>query len=85
MIARRLPSGPFDAVAWSASSMREILAVTFLGGQIRQALLADFLRPLDRALPSPFLRRPVLFHRMNEVMRDCVAQAPAGTLAVSLP
>ena len=76
-------AGPFDAVAWSAALMREILAVTFLGGQVRPGLLADFLRPLDRALPSPFLRRPVLFHRMNEVMRDCVAQAPAGTLAAA--
>jgi hypothetical protein len=83
VIARCLPAGPFDAVAWSATLMREILAVTFLGGRVRPALLADFLRPLDRALPSPFLRRPVLCHRMNEVMRDCVAQAPAGTLAAA--
>jgi len=83
VIARRLPTGPFDAVAWSATVMREILAVTFLGDRVRPGLLADFLRPLDRALPSPFLRRPVLFHRMNEVMRDCVTQAPAGTLAAA--
>ena len=51
--------------------------------RVRPGLLADFLRPLDRALPSPFLRRPVLFHQMNEVMRNCVAQAPAGTLAAA--
>jgi cytochrome P450 len=83
VIVRRLPTGPFDAVAWSAALMREILAVTFLGGRVRPRLLADFLRPLDRALPSPFLRRPVLFHRMNEVMRNCITQAPAGTLTAA--
>ena len=84
MVARCLPSGPFDAVAWSATLMREILGVTLLGGRVRPELLADFLGPLDRALPAPFLRRPVLFRRMNEAMRDCIAHAPAGTLAVGL-
>jgi cytochrome P450 len=44
-------------------------------------LLADFLRPLDRALPALFMRWPVLFHRMNQVMARRIAQAPAGTLA----
>lgn len=83
VIARCLPTGSFDAVAWSAALMREILAVTFLGGRVGPGLLADFLRPLDRGLPAPFMRRPVLFHRMNEVMRDCITQAPAGTLAAA--
>lgn len=80
VVARCLPSGPFDAVAWSAALMREILTVTLLGGRLRPKLLADFLDPLDRALPAPFLRRPVLFRRMNAAMRDCIAHAPAGTL-----
>ncbi len=83
VVARCLPTGSFDAVAWSAALMREILAVTFLGGRVRPGLLADFLRPLDRALPAPFIRRPVLFHRMNEVMRDCIAQAVPGTVAAA--
>ncbi len=80
VIVRRLPTGSFDAVEWSAALMREILAVTLLGGRAGPGLLADFLRPLDRALPAPFVRRPVLFRRMNEVIRDCITQAPAGTL-----
>jgi cytochrome P450 len=83
VIARCLPAGPFDAVAWSAALMREILGAVFLGGQAHRRLLADFLRPLDRALPSPFLRRPVLFHRMDQVLRQRIAQAPAGTLAAA--
>jgi len=83
VITRRLPAGPFDAVAWSAALMREILAATFLGGQASQRLLGEFLRPLDRAMPSPFLRRPVLFHRMNQVLRERIAHAPGGTLAAA--
>ncbi|HEY0934069.1 MAG TPA: cytochrome P450 [Trebonia sp.] len=83
VVVRSLPSGPFDAVAWSAALMREILEVTLLGGRVRPGLLADFLDPLDRALPAPFLRRPVLFHRMDKAMRDCIAQAPADTLAAA--
>ena len=81
VVARCLPSGPFDAVTWSAMLMREILGVSLLGGRVRPELLADFLGPLDRALPAPFLRRPILFRRMNEAMRDCITHAPAGTLA----
>ena len=34
VIARCLPTGSFDAVAWSAALMRDILAVTFLGGRV---------------------------------------------------
>jgi len=83
VIARRLPAGPFDTVAWSSALMRDILAATLLGGTVEPALLARFLRPLDRALPAPFLRRPVLFRRMNRALRHCIEQAPAGTLAAA--
>jgi cytochrome P450 len=83
VVARSLPSGPFDAVAWSAALMRDILEATLLGGRVRPGLLASFLDPLDRALPAPFLRRPVLFRRMNAAMRDCIRHAPAGTLAAA--
>lgn len=83
VVERCLPTGSFDAVAWSAALMREVLGLTFLGGQVAPRLLADFLRPLDRALPAPFIRRPVLFHRMNRVMARRIAQAPAGTLAAA--
>jgi cytochrome P450 len=83
VIVRCLPSGRFDAVAWSAALMREILAVTLLGGAVEPALLARFLSPLDRALPAPFLRRPVLFRHMNRALQHCIAQAPDGTLAAT--
>ena len=80
VVTRCLPSGPFEAVAWSASLMREILQATLLGTRVSPGLLASFLDPLDHALPAPFLRRPVLFRRMNRAMRDCITHAPAGTL-----
>jgi cytochrome P450 len=83
VISRSLPTGSFDAVAWSAALMRDILGAVFLGSGAHQRLLGDFLRPLDRAMPSPFLRRPVLFHRMDHVLRQRIAQAPAGTLAAA--
>lgn len=83
VVMRRLPSGSFDAVAWSASLMREILRVTLLGGQVGPRLLAGFLRPLDRALPVPFVRRPILFRRMDQAIRRLIVEAPAGTLAAA--
>jgi cytochrome P450 len=81
VVATHLPAGPFEAVAWSAALMRDILATTFLDGHIRPRLLASFLRPLDHPLPAPLLRRPVLFRRMNRVIGQRIAQAPAQTLA----
>jgi cytochrome P450 len=83
VISRHLPRGSFDAVAWSAALMRGILGVTFLGDRVPAQLLADFLRPLDRPLPAPFLRRPVLFHRMNGAVRQQIAEAPEGSLAAA--
>ncbi|HEY0718778.1 MAG TPA: cytochrome P450 [Streptosporangiaceae bacterium] len=83
VIVGQLPSGAFDSVTWSATLMRAILAATLLGGVVEPALLSQFLSPLDRALPAPFLRRPVLFHRMNGVLRRCIAQAPDGTLTAA--
>ncbi len=83
VIARRLPTGAFEAVAWSAALMREILGTTLLGGGVAPQLLADFLRPLDRGLPAPFLRRPVLFRRLNHAVRQQIAAAPEGTLAAA--
>lgn len=83
VIAQHLPTGPFDAVAWSAAVMREILGVTLLGGGVPPRLLADFLRPLDRALPAPFLRRPLLFRRMNRALRQRINEAPGETLAAA--
>lgn len=80
----RLPVGPFDAVAWSSAVVREILAATFFGGAFPAALLERFLRPLDRALPAPLLRRPRLFHRMNQALTRALRDAPPGTLGAAL-
>ena len=81
---RRLPRGPFDAVAWAAATVREILAATFFGGLFPSRLLAQFLRPLDRALPAPLLPRPWLFRRMNRALAHALAVAPPGTLGAAL-
>ena len=78
-----LPSGPFDAVTWSAALMREIIGTAFLGEDYSCELLGQFLGPLDRRLPAPLLPRPVLFHRMNQVIRRRLSRAPAGTLAAA--
>jgi cytochrome P450 len=80
---RALPSGEFDAVAWSAAVTRQILSATFFEGALPEPLLAAFLRPLDRPLPGPLLRRPVLFHRMNRALARALPAAPDGCLAAA--
>ncbi len=83
-VARRaLPSGEFDAVGWSASVTREILAATFFGDALPGPTLAAFLRPLDSPLPGPLLRRPVLFRRMNRALERALPAAPDGCLAAA--
>jgi cytochrome P450 len=81
---RRLPSGTFDAVAWSSALVRELLCEAFFAGRFPADLLHRFLRPLDRALPAPFVRRPVLFRQMNRALGDALRAAPDGTLAAAL-
>lgn len=71
VVERHIPpgsSGTAEAVEWSGEITRAVLAAALLGpvlGPDDDALLAAFLRPLDRPLPSPFVRRPALFSRMN--------------------
>jgi cytochrome P450 len=76
-----LPAGEFDAVSWSASVTREILSATFFGGALPAPVLAAFLRPLDKPLPGPLLRRPALFRRMNRALAQALPAAPEGCLA----
>ncbi|HST48027.1 cytochrome P450 [Jatrophihabitans sp.] len=80
---RALPSGEFDAVAWSAAVVRQILSATFFGDVLPGPLLARFLRPLDTALPGPLLRRPVLFGRMNRALARALPAAPDDCLAAA--
>ncbi|MEO6503359.1 MAG: cytochrome P450 [Jatrophihabitantaceae bacterium] len=83
LLDRAMPSGEFDAVAWSASVTREILAETFFGGALPAPTLAAFLRPLDSPLPGPLLRRPILFRRMNRALEQALPAAPEGSLATA--
>jgi cytochrome P450 len=83
VVDRALPSGEFDAVAWSASITREILAATFFGGALPGPTLAAFLRPLDSPLPGPLLRRPALFRRMNRALERALPAAPPDCLAAA--
>jgi cytochrome P450 len=76
VIRHRLPGGSFDAVAWSAVTVRAILSDAFFGGALPEAVLAAFLRPLDSPLPLPFLRRPLLFRRMNAALEKALPNTP---------
>lgn len=83
LVRRRLPLGDFDAGSWSSSIVRDILSATFFSGAFPAATLTEFLRPLDAPLPVPFLRRPLLFRRMNRALQralplvadDCLGAA----------
>lgn len=83
IVSRALPDGEFDAVTWSASVTRQILSATFFGDTLAAPMLAAFLRPLDRALPGPLLRRPALFRRMNRALARALPAAPEDCLAVA--
>lgn len=83
VLSRAMPSGEFDAVAWSASVTREVLSATFFGGALPAPLLAAFLRPLDSPLPGPLMRRPVLFRRMNRALARALPAVPDGCLAAA--
>ncbi len=79
----RLPAGRFDAVTWSAALVRDILSATFFGDQLSVGLLQAFLAPLDRPLPWPFLRRPVLFRQMNRALTQALSASAPGSLAAA--
>ena len=83
VVRAALPMGNFDAVAWSSAVTRELLATAFFGGRFPRGLLADFLHPLDTRPPGPFLRRPLLFRRMNRALTPALARARPGTLAAA--
>lgn len=83
VVRASLPVGPFDAVPWSSELMRRVISATFFDDQVGPALLGAFLAPLDRAIPGPFVPHPLLFRRMDRVLRRRIAAAPAGTLAAA--
>jgi cytochrome P450 len=79
----RLPSGTFDATSWSSDVVRDILSALFFDRTIPADLLRQFLAPLDRRLPAPFLRRPRLFARMDRALAGALADAGPTTLAAA--
>lgn len=78
-----LPTGRFDATAWSSLLLQRILSATFFDDQVDPDLLAAFLRPLDLPLPGPFVPRPVLFRRMDRAVRRRLVAARPGALAAA--
>jgi len=76
-----LPTGDFEATEWANALTRELLSAVFFDGAIATPLLADFLRPLDSALPGPLLPRPRRFTRMNKALSAAIDQARPPTLA----
>ena len=83
VVAARLPTGGFEASSWASETVRAMLQRAFFGAGpvIDPALLARFVHPLDRPMPSPLLPRPLLFRRMTRAVTDAVATAPEGSLA----
>jgi cytochrome P450 len=84
VVARSLPAGPFEALSWSSRVVRDMLNEAFFGGCLDDRLLAAFLGPLQRPIPSPLLPRPRLFAGMDAAIARIIASPPAGTLAASL-
>lgn len=83
-VRRALPPGDFDAVAWSSFVVRRLLSVAFFGDRFPAALLDRFLRPLDRNFPAPFLRRPLLFRRMDRALTRELRDPEAGPLLAAV-
>jgi len=75
------PTGDFEATEWANALTRELLSAVFFDGAIATPLLADFLRPLDSALPGPLLPRPRRFTRMNKALSAAIDQARPPALA----
>ncbi|MBO1753952.1 cytochrome P450 [Allobranchiibius sp. CTAmp26] len=76
-----LPAGRFDAVAWSSRLVRAVLSRTFLGTGGTHPVLDDFLDPMSRPLPQPFLPRPRRFRRMDAVLAERLRDAESDSLA----
>lgn len=78
--AAHLPTGDFDAAEWSSALLRALLSDLFFAGRFPEPLLAAYLAPLDRALPAPFARRPLLFRRMRSALREALERPAPDTL-----
>ncbi len=81
IVAESLPSGRFDAVHWSSTLVRRVLARTFLGRADIPAELASFVAPMDKPMPAALLRRPLRIRRINRLLAQAFADPPAGSFA----
>lgn len=81
VVRAMLPAGRFDAVAWSSRLVRVVLSRTFLGTRGTHPVLDEYLDPMTRALPHPFLPRPLRFRRMNAVLTARLREAESDSLA----
>jgi cytochrome P450 len=77
------PDGPFEAGQWASAVLRHILSTVFFDDRLPPGLLESFLSPLDQALPQPFLRRPVLFARLNAALRRVLPNLPPDCLGAA--
>ncbi len=81
---QHLPHGRFDALAWSGRVVRRMLNASLFGGRLPDRLLAAFLAPLHRRVPSPLVPRPRLIGRTDRALAEVLADPPAGSLAAAL-
>lgn len=79
-----LPTGRFDAVAWSGWAVRQMLNAVLFAGRVPDRLLATFVAPLHRRAPHPLLPRPRLFRRVETAIARALADPPAGSLPATL-
>ncbi|HEY1489381.1 MAG TPA: cytochrome P450 [Micromonosporaceae bacterium] len=84
VVDAEMPTGAFDALAWSHRVVRRMLNRVFFAGALPDELLADFFAPLQRGAPAPLLPRPLLFGRLNTAIARVLADPPANTLAAAL-
>lgn len=80
-IDRALPTGEFEAAAWSSQVVRELLTIAFFGSRVPDTVIRSFLAPLDSKMPGPLLRRPIRVHRMESAIRRAHLEPTPGTLS----
>jgi cytochrome P450 len=80
----RRPHGDFEALAWSAAIVQDMLNVALFGGTLPEDLLSRFVRPLHRRLPVPMLPRPLVFRRLEAAIAAALADPVPDSIAARL-
>jgi cytochrome P450 len=81
LIGDALPTGEFDAGAWSSKVVLAMLARAFFGSSFPPGVLESYVAPLDSPMPGPLLRRPFRIRKMNAALASVFAAPEKGTLA----